>query len=180
MSYVGGAPKPRLVHLLITPNGEEAFSVAGGRHKATRSKTMDDLMESEGGQRRLILILLECFGGVALLLAVIGIYGVIAYSVAQRTPEIGIRRALGAQPVDILRLIVGQGLALTLAGVSLGIGAALALTWVMTSLLFHTSPTDPATFACITFLFVLVALAASYIPAHRAAQIDPTTALRIG
>ncbi len=169
-----GAPLP-LVHAI----NSQVLAVDRDQ-PASAFKTMDDLMESEGGQRRLILILLECFGGAALLLAVIGIYGVIAYSVAQRTPEIGIRRALGAQHVDILRLIVGQGVALTLAGVTLGIGAALALTRVMTSLLFHTSPTDPATFTCITFLFVLVALAASYIPAHRAAQTDPTTALRIG
>jgi predicted permease len=143
-------------------------------------KTMDDLMEGESAQRRLILMLLGCFAGAALLLAVIGIYGVIAYSVAQRTPEVGIRRALGAQHMDILRLVVGQGLALTLAGVVLGIGAALGLTRVMATLLFQTSATDPATFAGIGLLFLVVALAASYLPARRATRIDPTTALRIG
>ena len=147
---------------------------------ASEFKTMDDLMEAEGGQRRLILMLLGCFAGAALLLAVMGIYGVIAYSAAQRTPELGIRRALGAENVDILWLVAGQGLALTLAGIVLGIGGALALTRVMTSLLFHTSATDPATFAGISLLFVIAALAASYIPAQRAARIDPATALRIG
>ncbi len=139
---------------------------------------MEDLMDAEGGQRRVILTLLGCFAGAALLLAVIGIYGVIAYSVAQRTQEVGIRRALGAQHMDILRLVVGQGLALTLAGVAFGIGASLALTRVMTSLLFHTSPTDPSAFTGIALLFVIVALAASYIPARRATRIDPMTALR--
>jgi predicted permease len=147
---------------------------------ASAFKTMEDLMESVGGQRRLILILLELFGGAALLLAVIGIYGVIAYSVVQRTPEMGIRRALGAQREDILWLVVSQGLVLTLAGIVLGMGAALALTRVIRSLLFHTSATDPVTFAGVALLFILAALAASYVPARRAAQIDPATALRIG
>jgi predicted permease len=145
---------------------------------ASQFKTMDDLMEAEGGQRRVLLTLLGGFAGAALLLAVIGIYGIVAFSVAQRTQEVGIRRALGARHMDILRLVVGQGLALTLAGVALGIGGSLALTRVMTSLLFHTSSTDPAAFAGIALLFVIVALAASYIPARRATRIDPMTALR--
>jgi ABC-type antimicrobial peptide transport system permease subunit len=111
---------------------------------------------------------------------VIGIYGVIAYSVVQRIPEMGIRRALGAQRADILWQVVSQGLVLTIAGVVLGMGAALALTRVIRSLLFHTSATDPVTFAGVALLFILAALAASYVPARRAAQIDPATALRIG
>lgn len=147
---------------------------------ASEFKTMEDLMEAEGGQRRVILALLGCFAGVALLLAVIGIYGVIAYSVAQRTQEVGIRRALGARNSDILRLVIGQGLALTFAGVGLGTGGALALTRVMTSLLFQTNAADPATFAGVAVLFVVVALAAAYIPARRATRLDPLTALRIG
>jgi putative ABC transport system permease protein len=145
---------------------------------ASEFKSMEDLMEAEGGQRRVILILLGCFAGAALLLAVIGIYGVIAYSVAQRTQEVGIRRALGAQHADILRLVVGQGLVLALAGVALGIGGALALTRVMASLLFQTSTTDPTAFTSIALLFVIVALTASYIPARRATRIDPMSALR--
>lgn len=141
-------------------------------------QTMDDLVEAEVGQRRVVVRLLGSFAGVAVLLAMIGIYGVIAYSVAQRTQEVGIRRALGAQRGDILRLVVGQGLALALAGVTLGIGGALALTRVLKDLLFHVSATDPATFAGIAVLFILVALAASYFPAQRAARIDPMSALR--
>jgi ABC-type antimicrobial peptide transport system permease subunit len=127
-----------------------------------------------------LVVLLGSFAGVALLLALMGIYGVIAYSVAQRTQEVGIRRALGAQQLDILRLVIGQGLTLALAGIVWGLGGALALTRLMKTLLFRVSATDPATFAGVAALFLLAALAASYIPARRAAEIDPMTALRVG
>jgi predicted permease len=143
-------------------------------------QTMQNVVEADLGQQRLITMLLGSFASVALLLSVVGIYGMIAYSVAQRTQEVGIRRALGAQQSDILRLVVGQGLGLTLTGVALGLGGAFALTRVLKSVLFRTSPTDTATFVGIALLFVVMALAASYIPARRAARIDPTTALRIG
>jgi putative ABC transport system permease protein len=113
------------------------------------------------------------------LLALIGIYGVIAYSVAQRTREMGIRRALGAQHRDILRLVVGQGLVLALAGIALGVAGAFALTRVMKTLLFHVSATDPAIFTGVATLFLLVALASSYFPGRRATRIDPMAALRV-
>ena len=142
-------------------------------------KTMEDLVEEEVGPRKLTVMLLASFAGVALLLAVVGIYGVISYSVAQRTQEMGIRRALGAQPADILRLVMGQCLGLTLAGIAAGIAGALALTHVMESLLFQVSTTDPVTFVSVAVLFLLVALAASYIPARRATRIDPMAALRV-
>ena len=142
-------------------------------------QTMEDLLEEEVGQRRLLTKLLGFFAGMALLLALIGIYGVIAYSVVERTQEVGIRRALGAQQSDILRLVIRQGLVLTLTGIAIGLVAASALTRVMKTLLFHVSATDPATFAGIGALFLLVALAASYIPARRATRIDPMAALRI-
>ncbi len=145
----------------------------------TLVRTMDDLVEEQVGQRRLLVLLLGSFAGVALLLALIGIYGIIAYSVAQRTQEMGIRRALGAQQHDILGLVVGQGLRLALAGVALGIAGAFGLTRLMTTLLFHVTATDPATFAAVALVFLLVALAASYIPARRATRIDPMAALRI-
>jgi ABC-type antimicrobial peptide transport system permease subunit len=145
----------------------------------TAVKTMQDLVEEEIGQSRLIVMLLGSFAGVALLLALVGIYGVISYSVAQRTHELGIRRALGAQHADILRLIMGQGLGLAAAGIAIGIGGALALTQVMQSLLFHVNATDPATFGAIALLFLIVALAASYIPARRATRVDPMAALRV-
>jgi len=142
-------------------------------------RTMDDRIDEQLGQRQLLMILLESFAGVALLLAVIGIYGVISYAVAQRTQEVGIRRALGARPSDILWLMMRQGLAPVLAGIALGLIGAFALTQLMTSQLFGVSATDPATFAGIALLFLTVSLAASYIPARRAASIDPMAALRI-
>jgi putative ABC transport system permease protein len=111
-------------------------------------------------------------------LAVVGLFGVISYSVAQRTREVGIRRALGAQQSDILRLIVGQGIGLTMAGVAIGIGGAFALTRVIKGLLFGVSATDPATFVEAAALFVLIAFVASYLPARRATRIDPIAALR--
>jgi putative ABC transport system permease protein len=143
-------------------------------------KTMESVFESTLGQRRLTMLLLGTFAGVALLLATVGIYGVVAYSVAQRTQEVGIRRALGAQQGDILRLILGQGLGMVLAGIGIGLGGALALTRVMKNLLSHVNAADPVTFVGIALLFVVVALAGSYIPARRAARIDPMAALRVG
>ncbi len=142
-------------------------------------RTMEGLVEDEVGERRLLTMLLGSFAGVALLLALIGIYGVIAYSVAQRTQEVGIRRALGAQPGDILRLVIRQGFVLAIVGIVIGLVGAGALTRVMKTLLFHVSATDPATFAGIGLLFLLVSLAASYIPARRATRIDPMAALRL-
>jgi putative ABC transport system permease protein len=142
-------------------------------------QSMNDLVEAEVGQKRLLVILLGSFAAVALLLALIGIYGVIAYSVAHRTQEVGIRRALGAQQSDILRLVIGQGFALALAGILIGLGGAFALTRVMKTLLFGVSATDPVTFAAVALLFLMAALAASYIPARRATRIDPMAALRV-
>ncbi|HLY59212.1 MAG TPA: ABC transporter permease [Terriglobia bacterium] len=142
-------------------------------------QTMDDLVDQQVGQRHLLVMLLGSYAGVAVLLALIGIYGVIAYSVAQRTQELGIRRALGAQQNDILWLVIRDGLVLSLFGITCGLGGALALTRLMKALLFHVNASDPATFAGIALLFLLVALAASYIPASRAAKIDPMAALRV-
>jgi predicted permease len=141
-------------------------------------QTMESVLTATLGQRRLTMALLGAFAAAALLLALIGIYGVIAYSVAQRTQEVGIRRALGAQPSDILRLVVRQGLVLTFIGGALGMGGAFAVTRVMKGMLFGVSATDPATFAGIALLFIAVAFIASYLPARRALCIDPMEALR--
>jgi putative ABC transport system permease protein len=141
--------------------------------------TMDEVVEESEGQLRLIMRLLGIFAGAATLLTVIGLYGVIAYSVVQRTKEIGIRTALGAQRGDVLKLVVRQGLWLSSIGVAIGMIAGFALTGVMKDLLFQVSTTDPATFAGVSLLFVVVALLASYIPARRAAGIDPLVTLRI-
>lgn len=141
-------------------------------------QTMNDLVEAELGQRRLLVKLLGAFAGMAFALALIGIYGVIAYSVTQRIHQIGVRRALGAKESDILWLIVGQGFGLALTGVLAGLGGAFVLTRVMKALLFHVGATDPATFASTALLFICVALGASYIPARRATKIDPMVSLR--
>jgi putative ABC transport system permease protein len=143
-------------------------------------KTMDELIDGSVGKPRLTTVLLGLFAGVALLLAVVGIYGVIAYSVAQRTQELAIRQALGAERRDVLRLVLGQALGLALPGVALGIGGAFALTRVMEGLLFHVSATNPTTYVGVAALFVSVALAASYLPARRATRVDPAAALRFG
>jgi ABC-type antimicrobial peptide transport system permease subunit len=127
---------------------------------------------------RLVARLTLTFGGVALLLACLGIYGVTAHAVARRTREIGIRMALGGAPRDVLRLVVGQGMRLAVVGLGLGIAAALASTRLMNKLLFGIRPNDPVTFVTITLLLVGVALVATWIPARRAIRTDPTTALR--
>jgi predicted permease len=142
-------------------------------------KTMDDVVDASEGQRHSVMILLGLFAGLALLLAVVGIYGIVAHSVVRRTKELGIRQALGAQRSDILGLVLRHGMGLTLAGVAAGIGGAVALTRVMRGLLFQVSATDPWTYAGITLLLLLAALAACYIPAQRATRMDPTAALRV-
>jgi putative ABC transport system permease protein len=144
-------------------------------HKIT---TMRQLVSASAAQRRFTLLLIAVFATVALLMAAIGLYGVMAYNVAQRTREIGIRVALGAQGADVLRLVVGQGLRLVALGVALGLMAALALTRLMKKLLFEVSATDPLTFAGVVALLALVALLACWIPARRATKVDPMVALR--
>jgi predicted permease len=149
------------------------------RHQAvTAVRTMESVIEASEGRRRSITTLLSIFAASGLLLVIIGIYGVLASSVSQRTREVGIRRALGAQPADVLRLVIGQGLALLAAGVALGIAGAIAATRVMEGLLFQVSPTDPTTFAAVAVILLLVTLAASYIPARRALGIEPAVALK--
>jgi putative ABC transport system permease protein len=142
------------------------------------ARTMTQLVASSVGQRRLSVQLLAGFSGVALLLAAIGLYGVLAFNVAQRTQEIGIRMALGAQRLDVLSLVIGHGMKLTLTGVVIGVVAALALTRAMNSLLYEVKPSDPLTFGVVCLLLSGVALLACWLPARRAARVDPMEALR--
>ncbi len=144
----------------------------------TSVRSLEDIVAESFGQRRMTLWLLGGFAAIALGLAAIGIYGLLAYSVEQRRQEIGIRRALGAHPGDILALVLRQGLGLTLAGILVGVAGALASTRTLSALLFHVSPTDPAIFAAMAVLFVAVATIASYLPARRALNIDPLVAVR--
>jgi putative ABC transport system permease protein len=143
-----------------------------------RVMTMDEIMSSSVAQPRLEAILLGFFGSLALLLAGIGIYGVIAYSVSQRTSEIGVRMALGASRLSVLRMVLGQGLRLTALGLGIGLLLALLLTRLMARILFAISPTDPATFTAIVVLLGTIALLACYLPARRATRVDPMVALR--
>jgi predicted permease len=143
-----------------------------------RVRTMDELVAAARAPARFTLLLLLIFAGVAALLAIVGIYGVMSHAVIERTHEIGVRIALGAHTGDILRLVVGQGLALTLAGVAIGIGAAFAVTRAITGLLYGTSATDAVTFVVVPVILTGVALAASFVPARRAMKVDPMVALR--
>jgi putative ABC transport system permease protein len=140
--------------------------------------TMQEVVNASVSTRRVTLTLLGLFSGLALALAAIGIYGVVSYSIAQRVREIGIRMALGAQPGDVLRLVLAQGGKISFAGIAIGSAASLALTRSMAHLLYAVSAADPATFAAVAFLLALVAMVACYIPARRTLRVDPLTALR--
>jgi predicted permease len=141
-------------------------------------QTMDEVISNSFAARRLSMLLLGIFAVLALVLACVGIYGVISYLVGQRTREIGVRMALGAQPGDVLRLVIGHGTKMALIGVAVGIFAALGLTRLMANQLFGVSARDPLTFAGVAVLLVIVAVVASYIPARRAMRVDPMVALR--
>jgi predicted permease len=164
-----------------TTIGYSIRSAIGGisnEHVMSSTQTMEQIISDSLASQRFSMTVLGSFALLALLLASVGIYGVVSYLVGQRTQEIGVRVALGAHRSDVLRMILGNGMKMTLAGVVIGLAAAFGLTHLMASLLFGVSATDPVTFGVVTVLLVLVALAACYLPARRATRVDPMVALR--
>ncbi|MGH9431442.1 MAG: ABC transporter permease [Terriglobia bacterium] len=182
--YQNGDSRMALVIRSATTPLSQISAVRGAIHgldpqlPVYRPRTLDRIVSESSAQQRFVALLLGLFAGLALVLASVGIYGVIAYSVAQRTHEFGVRMALGAQGQDILRMVVAEGLRLALAGVAVGLVGAWALTRFLTSLLFGVKPTDPGTFAAVSLVLISVALFACYIPARRAMKVDPLIALR--
>jgi len=141
-------------------------------------RTMDEIRGESVAPQRLNLVLMSIFAGIAFVLAVVGIYGVMSYAVTQRTHEIGIRMAIGAQPRDVFRMILGQGMLLTVIGLVIGLGIAFGLTRLMRTMLFSVRPSDPLTFTGVALLLTAVALIACYIPGRRATKVDPVNSLR--
>ena len=180
------SPTPQMTFLVkTTPDAagmlaavKSAIREVNPNQTFSKTATMEELVNESLKQRRFNLFLLVSFAVLALVLAGIGVYGSINYSTRQRTHEIGLRMALGAQASDVLRLIVGHGLALSLAGVAIGLAASFALTRLMKGLLFGISATDPLTFVAISVLLMSIGLLASWIPARRATKVDPLVALR--
>ena len=164
--------------LSIAPSVVSAVHEFDGNVPVSDIRSMSDVISRSTAERRLTMVLLMIFSAVALVLASVGIYGVISYSVTQRTQEIGIRMALGAQQRDLLRMVVGNALLLALVGIALGAAGAFVLTRLMTRLLFSVEPQDPVTFTAVAVLLVVVAAFASYIPGRRATRVDPVVALR--
>jgi putative ABC transport system permease protein len=195
---LGEAPKPHVYRAFAQDSGGiqnimvETASDAGAQLETVRKtvtasaagariygvRPLSEWIDRSYWQVRWEVCLLGVFGGLALLLAAIGLYGVVAYHVILRTREIGIRMAVGAQPADVLRMVLRQGLGLTLLGVGIGLAASVGLARAMARLLFGVSPTDPPTYAVVALLWLAVAFAACYLPARRAARVDPTVALR--
>ncbi len=188
MMYVPFAQAPLYGGEVVVRTSLGASSVAAGIRQATHAIDKDlpvtdiesfpEALGESISQERFRTYLLGSFSAIALVLAAIGIFGVISYSASQRTHEIGIRMALGAQRRDVLLLILGQGAKLALFGLGLGVVVAFLLTRLMTSLLYGVSATDPVTFSAVTIVLLGVALLACYIPARRAMRVDPMVALR--
>jgi predicted permease len=173
--------------VIIKGNGDPNQLIASARQQVKsidpdqpiyNIRTMDEIRGESVAPQRLNLTLLSIFAGIAFVLAIVGIYGVMSYSVTQRTHEIGIRMAIGAQPRDVFRMVLGQGMLLTVVGLAFGLVGAFALTRLMTTMLFGIKPTDPATFAAVAVVLAMVAVIACYIPGRRATKVDPVTSLR--
>jgi putative ABC transport system permease protein len=181
--FAGGWPRYLIVRTASDPRSLAA-AVVEVVHRfdpnlpVTNVLTMDSLLADSVSPRRFSSVLVAIFAGLALLLAAIGIYGVMSYTVSQRTQELGVRIALGAQTVDVRRMILGQSLKLTLVGIAIGLAGAFGVARFLASLVFGVGTHDVATFLGVALLLVLVALAAAWIPARRAMRVDPMVALR--
>jgi putative ABC transport system permease protein len=162
----------------LVPAIRDAIEKMNGENVMYETKPLEQILAESLAARRFSMILLGVFAALALLLSSIGIYGVISYVVGQRTHEIGIRMALGAQPSHVLRLMLGEGMKMALVGVAIGMAAAFGLTQLIASMLFGVSATDPITFCGVGLVLTGVALTACYIPARRAMRVDPMVALR--
>jgi len=188
MMYVPFAQAPLYGGEVVVRSSSSASSVAAGIRQTVRSVDKDlpvtdvesfpEAVGASVAQERFRTLLMSSFSGIALILAAVGIFGVISYSASQRTHEIGIRIALGAQQRNVLRLILGQGTKLALLGLGAGAAAALPLTHLMAGLLYGVSATDPLTFGAVGIVLLGVAVTACYIPARRAMRVDPMVALR--
>jgi putative ABC transport system permease protein len=186
--FLPATQNPGQAMTLVVRTARKPMSVAKAAEAAIQSidkdqpvsavQPMDDYMAESLEQRSFSALLLGIFGGLALLLAAVGIYGVTAYSVSQRTHEIGVRMALGAQRRAVLDLVLGSGLRLALAGIAVGLAASLMATRLISSLLFGVTARDPLTFAAVPAFLAAVALLACYLPARRAMRVDPMVALR--
>jgi predicted permease len=179
-----GANDTTLVLRLSAPSASltnairQEITAIDNRQVVYDMQTMEEIISGSEGQRRFSMVLLTTFASIALLLASIGIYGVVSYLVNQRVHEVGVRMALGAQPGDIMRIILGRGGIMALVGITIGLVASFGLTRLIAKLLFGVSATDPATFAAVAALLLVITLAACYFPARRAMRVDPMVALR--
>ena len=162
----------------LVPQLKAALSALSPSVAFSRAQTMDELVSANVAEPRFRTLLLSIFAGVSLALAAVGLYGVMAFSVSQRRAELGLRMALGANPSDVLRLVLREGMAPVVAGILIGLGGAAVLARVMKRLLFGVETFDPLTFAAVAVTLTSVALAACYIPARRAMTVDPATSLR--
>src|SRR5262249_8871416 len=159
--------------IALGPTIKREIEQMGTRRPAHTIRAMSDYVSGQMAETRFTLTLIGVLAAIALLLCLVGLYSVIAYSVSQRRHEIGVRMALGASPADVLRLVLGQGAGMIAVGVVVGLAGALGLTRLMNSLLFGVTATDPLTFSVVASLFGVVALVACYLPARRATNVDP-------
>jgi putative ABC transport system permease protein len=173
--------RSRITAATVIPAIRNAVYQDGSGQPVYNIRTMQELASASMGRQRFPMLILAMFASLALLLAFVGTYGMISYSISRRTREIGIRVALGAKGIDVLRMLIGEGFKLAVAGTAVGLMAALASAWLLSSfsrLLFRVPTTDPVTLIEVSFVLITAALLASYVPARRAARLDPLVVLR--